>query len=150
MLGRLIALLATGEAAGLKQRVKSAAIAYGIIAVATFLALAFLLLAAYLAAATRWGAIAAALWFGTGFLVLAAIAFAIYRLIANAQRRARRRQRVDTGLVAGASAAITLLPTVLGKKTGRIGLLLVLAGIAGFAAYREVTRSTGKGSRATE
>ncbi|MCT8989673.1 hypothetical protein NYR54_05095 [Chelativorans sp. SCAU2101] len=149
MLGRLIALLATGEAAGLKQRVKSAAIAYGIIAVATFLALAFLLLAAYLAAATRWGAIAAALWFGTGFLVLAAIAFAIYRLIANAQRRARRRQRVDTGLVAGASA-ITLLPTVLGKKTGRIGLLLVLAGIAGFAAYREVTRSTGKGSRATE
>lgn len=149
MLGRLLALLATGEAAGLKQRVKSAAIAYGIIAIATLLALAFLLLAAYLAAAARWGAIEAALWFGVGFLMVSAVAFAIYRLVARAQRRARRQQRMDTGLVAGASA-MALLPTVLGKKAGGIGLLLVLASVAGLVAYREVTRSTGKGSRAAE
>lgn len=142
MIGQLIALFAAGEAAGLRQRLKTAAIAYCAIVIGAFLALSFLLLAAYLAAATRWGAVMAAFWFGIGFLLLSVIVYAAYRMVASAQRRAERQKRTDTGIAAGA-AAMAMLPAVFGRKSGRIGLLLTLASVAGFAAYRELVR-TGK------
>ncbi|WP_265515727.1 hypothetical protein [Nitratireductor luteus] len=148
MFARLIALLATGEATLIKRRLKSGLVAYSILALTALLALVFLLLAAYLAATARWGAINAALWFGIGFLVLSLAVFIAYKIVARAQRRAQQRKRVsDTGMLVGATA-VAMLPAILGKRSGAIGILLTLAGVAGYAAYRENERRRDAGGAA--
>lgn len=143
MLARLFATLATGEAGLIKQRVKTAAIAYAVALVAGVLAVVFLLVAGYLAAAVRWGAIDAAFWFGIGFTVLTALILIVYKIVAAAQRRAQRRKRAaDASAMAGASA-MAMLPAIVGKKGGTTVVLLGLAALAGYAAYREFDRPGG-------
>ena len=140
MFPRLVALLASGEASVVKRRLKTALMAYVLLAVTGLFALIFLLMAAYLAAAARWGAIGAAFWFGIGFVVIGVIVFATYRILARAQRRAQQHRRAaDRSAIAGASA-LAMLPTLVGRKGGAAGLLVVVAGVAGYAAYREFGR----------
>jgi len=138
MFARLIALLATGEAAAVKRRIKTAAIFYAAAGFLGLLAVVFLALAAYLAAASQWGPIAAALWFGIGLLVLSAIVFIAYRITARSRRRAEMGKRAESMMV-GASA-LAMLPSLVGKKRGWLTALTVLAGLAGYAAYTEMTR----------
>lgn len=143
MFARLFALLATGEAGLIRQRVKTAAIAYTVAFVAAVLAVVFLLVAGYLAAAVRWGAIDAAFWFGIGFAVLTGLVLIAYKIVAAAQRRAQRRKRAaDASMLAGASA-MAMLPAIAGKKGGTTAILLGLAALAGYAAYREFNRPGG-------
>lgn len=140
MLARLFALLATGEAGLIKQRVKTAAIAYTLALTMAVLALVFLLVAGYLAAAVRWGAINAALWIGIGFAVLTGLVLIVYKIVSAAQRRAQRRKRAaDASMMAGASA-MAMLPAIIGKKGGTTAILIGLAGLAGYAAYRQFDR----------
>lgn len=141
MLARLFTLLATGEAGLIKRRVKTAAVAYAIVGAALLAMVVFLVLAGYLAAAARWGPVAAAFGFAGGFAVVAAFTAVVHRLVVGAQRRARRRRRAaDASLLAGASIA-SVLPTVLGRRSGGIALLGVLAGLLAFAGYRELNRN---------
>lgn len=140
MLARLFALLATGEAALLRRRIKAAAIAYAALGFLGLLTVIFLVLAAYLAAAIRWGAIQSAIWFAIGFFLLMVLTYLIHNIVNRMQRRAQRRKRAaDTGMLAGASA-VAMLPALISKKGGMATLLLALAGIAGYAAYREFGR----------
>ncbi|WP_163271640.1 hypothetical protein [Chelativorans alearense] len=140
MFSRFIALLAAGEAANVKRRVKAAVVGYVLVAATGLPALAFLLLAAYLAVAARWGPLASALWFGSGLAVLCGLTFVVYRTVAGAQRRKQEQKRAaDAGLLMGASA-LTVLPALLGRRRGAAALLLALAGLAGYAAYREHER----------
>jgi len=140
MLPRLLALLATGEAAIVKRRLKTALIAYAMLGLSVIFAVVFLLLAAYLAAASRWGVIAAAFWFGIAFVVLSIAVYAGYSVAVQSQRREQQRKRAaDTTMLAGASA-MAMLPTLFGRRSGTIGLLLTVAGLAGYAAYRQYER----------
>lgn len=140
MFSRIVTLLATGEAASIKRRVKTAVVAYVLLAATGLPALVFLLLAAYLAAAANWGALTSALWFGVGFAVLCGLTFVIYRITAGVERRKQERRRAaDAGLLVGASA-LTMLPALLGRRRGATALLLALAGLVGYAAYRTPER----------
>jgi len=138
MFAQLIALLATGEAAAVKRRIKTAVVFYGVAGLLGLLAVIFLVLAAYLAAAARWGSIAAAVWFGVGLLVLSALVFIVYRITARSRRRAAMGKRAESMMV-GASA-LAMLPSLMGRKRGWLGALTVLAGLAGYAAYTELRR----------
>ncbi|WP_011582416.1 MULTISPECIES: hypothetical protein [Chelativorans] len=138
MFARLIALLATGEAAAVKRRIKTAAIFYLAAGFLGFLAVIFLVLAAYLAAATRWGAIATAVWFGLGLLVLSAVIFIAYRISARSRRRAEMSKRAESMMV-GASA-LAMLPSLVGKKRNWVTAVMVLAGLGGYLAYTELMR----------
>lgn len=136
MFARLIALLATGEAGVVKRRIKTAVIAYTAAALAFLLALVFLLVSAYLASAVRWGAIDAAFWFGIGFVILTALILIVYKIVAASQRRAQQRRRAaDASMVAGASA-MAMLPAILTRSGGIAAVLLGVAGLSGYAAYR--------------
>lgn len=142
MLARLFALLATGEAALIRRRVKTTAVAYAALAVAAFLTFMFVVLAAYLAAAVRWGAIQSAIWFAVGSFVLMVLIYLIYKATDRAQRRARQRKRMaDTSMLAGASA-MAMLPALMRRKGGMSAVLLALAGVAGYAVYRELSRNS--------
>lgn len=141
MLARLFALLATDEAAVIKRRVKAAVVTYALVGAAALLALVFLIIAGYLAAAVRWGAIASAIGFAVGFLLLALLVYIVYRVVSGAQRRAQQRKRAaDASMMAGASA-MAMLPALLSKRGGMATALMALAGIAGYAAYREFKQS---------
>jgi O-antigen/teichoic acid export membrane protein len=142
MFARLIALLAAGEAAAIKRRIKIAAIAYAAAGVSVFLAVIFLVVAGYLAAAVRLGPIEAALWFGVGFLLLAGVIYAIYRVTARARAEAGKRAE---SMMVGASA-LAMLPA-LGKKGGWSAVLMALAAVAGYAAYTEYERRSRRRRR---
>jgi FtsH-binding integral membrane protein len=144
MFARLIALLAAGEAAAIKRRIKIAAIAYAAAGASVFLAVIFLVVAGYLAAAVRLGPIEAAVWFGVGFLLLAGVIYAIYRVTARARARAEAGKRAESMMV-GASA-LAMLPA-LGKKGGWSAVLMALAAVAGYAAYTEYERRSRRRRR---
>ncbi|WEX10044.1 hypothetical protein [Chelativorans sp. AA-79] len=138
MFGHLLALLATGEAASIKRRIKAAVVSYAAVGILAFFAVVFLVLAAYLTVAVRWGPIEAALWFGIGFLVLAGVILIAYRLTARARRRAAMHRRTESMMV-GASA-LAMLPSLIGRKGSWVTALTLLAGLAGYAAYTRVSR----------
>jgi len=138
MFARLIALLATGEAAAVKRRIKAAVVSYVVAGFLGLLAIIFLVLAAYLAAAERWGSIAAAIGFGLCLLVLSVVVFIAYRITARSRRRAEMSRRAESMMV-GASA-LAVLPTLVGKKRNWLTAAIVLAGLASYAAYSELTR----------
>lgn len=140
MLARLVSLLAAGEASAVKRRIKTALIAYLAAALCAVLALAFLVLAAYLAAAVEWGAFDAAIFFGLGFVALTGVILLVHQIVARAQQRELRRKRAaDATTLAGASA-LALLPSLVSRKGGTSVLLTGLAALAGYAAYREYHR----------
>lgn len=136
MLASFFALLASGQIGFLKQRVKTAAIAYGAAALAVLVGAVFLIHAAYLVTAERVGPTAAALYFGVGFILLAIAIIIVFKIVAAMQRRAqRRRLAADRSAMAGASA-MAMLPVLISRKGGMSAALVALAGLAGFAAYR--------------
>lgn|SRR5690606_28680936 len=141
MLARLIALLATGEVAAVRRRVRSAAAFYAAIGVTLVLGLFFLVLAGYLAVAIRRGPIEAALWFGIGFLVVGLLLFAVYKAIAG-RRKAEADRRAES-LLASASA-LAVVPVLLGKKGRWAAFLMLLAGAGGYAVWRELERKSRK------
>jgi len=145
MFARLIALLATGEAAAVKRRLKTAVIFYAAAGIAALLALVFLVVAAYLWAASRWDPTATALWFGIGLLLLSIAIYIAYRITARARRRAAMGKRAETMMV-GASA-LAMLPSLVGRRGRWTSLLVLLAGLAGYAAYTEFERRTGRRNR---
>lgn len=136
-LASLLISLVTGEAGTAARHIRGAAIAYGLTLLAALTGVSFLLLAAYLWAATRFGAINAALGFGAGFLVLAGIVLLVYRVTARkrARRRAERRKSDLTALAIAAGFAA--LPELLRSKNGLSVLLGPLAAFLAYAVYRE-------------
>jgi len=148
MFARLFALLATGEAAAIKRRLRTAIVFYAAAVSTAFMALVFLVLSAYLWAASHWGATRTAMWFGIGFLLLSAVIFIAYRVTARARRRAAMGKRAETMMV-GASA-LAMLPSLVGRRARWTMPLILLAGLAGYAAYREFERRTGTSRRSSD
>ncbi|WP_309085112.1 hypothetical protein [Chelativorans sp.] len=142
MFARLLALLATGEAAAVKRRLKTAVMFYAAAGLVALLALVFLLVALYLWAAAHWGATATALWFGVGLLIVSGLIFIAYRVTARARRRAAMGKRAESMMV-GASA-LAMLPTLVGRRGSWTTALVLLAGLAGYAAYNEYMRRMGQ------
>lgn len=137
MLAPLISALASGEAIAAMRRARTAAIVYGLAAVAALCGLGFLLGAAYIWAADRYGSMAACLGFAAGFLVLAGLIVLIHQLAAgtHARRRARRRNADLKAL--GITAALAVLPALLKGKGGKGVILGPMIALAAYAIYRE-------------
>lgn len=135
---QLITLLLAGEASDLKRRLQSALITYAIAAIAGLLALIFLVVAVYIAAAIRWGAMEAAIGFAVIFALLALIVFVAHRISARAYRQKQRLRRAENASLAASASAAAAIPALLGKKTmAANAALLLLAGLGGYAAYRQ-------------
>lgn len=137
MLPHLVASLLAGETAVAIRRLKSALAVYAFCAVLVFLAIIFVLMAAYVAAARELGPVTAALGFAIVFLLIAAVVYAVHRLqAAAAARRATRRRRVEVGTLTGVAAAAAL-PLVLSGRWRILGLLGPAAAAAGYAIYKD-------------
>ena len=138
MLGSLLVGLATGEAAALARRARSAAIAYLLVAVLAVIGLVFLLVAAFIVAARYLGPVPAALWFGGIFLALAFIILIVHRLAANSRKRELERQRTRELSAVATTTAFAAIPA-LSKSRGGLGALgLGMAMLGGYALYRLV------------
>ena len=137
MLASLISGLASGETVAAMRRARTAAIVYGLAAIAALCGLGFLVGAAYIWAATRYGSQAAALGFGAGFLVLAGLILLIYQISAGARARRRAQRRNADMKAIGITAALAVLPALL-KGKGGLGVILGPAvALAAYAIYRE-------------
>jgi len=135
---KLLTLFLAGEASEMKRRLRTALIAYVIGGLAALMAFIFFLVAAFIAAAFRWGAVEAAVGFAIGFAVIAIVVLGVYQLTAQARRRELERRRAANASMAASASAMTAIPALLGKKgLGANVALLVLAGLGGFAAYRQ-------------
>jgi len=142
---QLLTLLLAGEASDLKRRLRSALITYALAAVAGLLALIFLVVAIYIAAAYRWGAVQAAIGFAVVFALLALIVFGAHRISARAYQRQQRMRRAENATLAAGASAAAAIPALLGKKKlGANAALLVLAGLGGYAAYRQFEQRSRK------
>lgn len=137
-MAQLLTLLLAGEASDMKRRLRAALISYMLGAFAVLMALVFFIVAAYIAAAFRWGAVQAAVGFAIGFLLLGLVVLGAYKIAVEARRREQQRRRAANATMAASASAVTMLPAVLGKKgIGANVALLVLAGLGGYAAYRQ-------------
>lgn len=144
-MARLLTLLLAGEASDMKRRLRIALIVYAIGAFAAVMAFIFLMIAAYIAAAFRWGAVEAAIGFAIGFAVLAIVILGIYRITAEARRREQQRRRTENAAMAASASAAAAIPALLGKKgLGANLAILALAGLGGFAAYRQFEQRSKK------
>ncbi|TGQ67490.1 hypothetical protein EN829_024305 [Mesorhizobium sp. M00.F.Ca.ET.186.01.1.1] len=141
MLASLLSGLASGETVAAMHRARTAAIIYGLAAIAALCGLGFLVGAAYIWTATRYGSFAAALGFGAGFLVLAGLILLVYRISASsrARRRAERRKADMTAI--GVTAALAVLPALLKGKGGLGAVLGPAVALAAYAIYRENVKS---------
>jgi len=135
---KLLTLFLAGEASDMKRRLRTALIAYVIGGLAALMAFIFFLVAAFIDAAFRWVAVEAAVGFAIGFAVIAIVVLGVYQLTAQARRRELERRRAANASMAASASAMTAIPALLGKKgLGANVALLVLAGLGGFAAYRQ-------------
>lgn len=137
MLAPLISALASGEAIAAMRRARTAAIVYGLAAVAALCGLGFLLGAAYIWAADRYGSMAACLGFAAGFLVLAGLILLIHQLAAGTRARRRARRRNADLKALGITAALAVLPALLKGKGGKGVILGPMIALAAYAIYRE-------------
>ncbi|ESW81839.1 hypothetical protein X770_28895 [Mesorhizobium sp. LSJC269B00] len=137
MLAPLISALASGEAIAAMRRARTAAIVYGLAAVAALCGLGFLLGAAYIWAADRYGSMAACLGFAAGFLVTAALIVLIHQLAAGTRARRRARRRNADLKALGITAALAVLPALLKGKGGKGVILGPMIALAAYAIYRE-------------
>ncbi|MER8921723.1 hypothetical protein [Mesorhizobium sp. M0802] len=137
MLAPLISALASGEAIAAMRRARTAAIVYGLAAVAALCGLGFLLGAAYIWAADRYGSMAACLGFAAGFLVLAGLIVLIHQLAAGTRERRRARRRNADLKALGITAALAVLPALLKGKGGKGVILGPMIALAAYAIYRE-------------
>jgi hypothetical protein len=137
MLAALVSALASGETVAAMRRARTAAIVYGLAALAALCGLGFLVGAAYIWAAGRYGPMAASLGFGIGFLVVAGLVLVVYQVTASARaRRLARRRNADMKAI-GITAALAVLPALL-KGKGGLGVILGPAiALAAYAIYRE-------------
>lgn len=141
MLGPLITGVVTGEAAIAAKRAKAAVGAYATAGILVLIGVAFLLVAAFVATARRIGPLDAALALGGGFLAVGVLLIVFHRIGAarEARRDAARRAR-EAGTIGSATAA-ALVPALLGSRHRLTVLGLLGAAAAGYAIYRENTRS---------
>ncbi|MER8656938.1 hypothetical protein [Mesorhizobium sp. M0847] len=137
MLAPLISALASGEAIAAMRRARTAAIVYGLAAVAALCGLGFLLGAAYIWAADRYGSMAACLGFAAGLLVLAGLIVLIHQLAAGTRARRRARRRNADLKALGITAALAVLPALLKGKGGKGVILGPMIALAAYAIYRE-------------
>lgn len=137
MLAPLISALASGEAIAAMRRARTAAIVYGLAAVAALCGLGFLLGAAYIWAADRYGSMAACLGFAAGFLVTAGLIVLIHQLAAGTRARRRARRRNADLKALGITAALAVLPALLKGKGGKGVILGPMIALAAYAIYRE-------------
>ncbi|MEP6564374.1 MAG: hypothetical protein ABJB10_04500 [Mesorhizobium sp.] len=137
MLASLIAAFASGETIAAVRRARTAAIVYGLAALAALCGLGFLLGAVYIWAADRYGSMAACLGFGAGFLVIAGFILLIHKISAGSRVRRRARRRDADMKAIGITAALAVLPALL-KGKGGLGVILGPAvALAAYAIYRE-------------
>lgn len=137
MLGRLITALAAGEVSEVKQRLRLAAVCYLIMGFMIVMALMFFIVAAYIAAAFRWGPLEAAIGFAVGFTLIAIITLAVYKIITLARKRAQKRRLAEDATMLAGASAVAALPALLGKVGGINPILIALAGLGGFALFRQ-------------
>lgn len=137
MLAPLISALASGEAIAAMRRARTAAIVYGLAAVAALCGLGFLLGAAYIWAADRYGSMAACLGFAAGFLLTAGLIVLIHQLAAGTRARRRARRRNADLKALGITAALAVLPALLKGKGGKGVILGPMIALAAYAIYRE-------------
>jgi len=136
-LASLISALASGEAIAAMRRARTAAIVYGLAAVAALCGLGFLLGAAYIWAADRYGPISACLGFAAGFVVIAGLILIIHHLAAGKRARRRARRRNADLKALGITAALAVLPALLKGKGGKGVILGPMIALAAYAIYRE-------------
>jgi hypothetical protein len=136
-LASLLSALASGEAIAAMRRARTAAIVYGLAAVAVLCGLGFLLGAAYIWAANRYEPMAACLGFAAGFLVLAGLILLIHQLAAGTRARRRARRRNADLKALGITAALAVLPALLKGKGGKGLILGPMIALAAYAIYRE-------------
>lgn len=137
-MAQLLTLLLAGEASDLKRRLRSALITYVVAAVAGLMALIFLVVAIYIAAALRWGALEAAIGFAVVFALLALIVFVAHKVSTRARKREQSLRRAENATLAAGASAAAAIPALLGKKkVGANAALLVLAGLGGYMAFRQ-------------
>lgn len=136
-LASLISALASGEAIAAMRRARTAAVVYGLAAVAALCGLGFLLGAAYIWAADRYGPMAACLGFAAGFLVLAGLILIIHQLAAGTRARRRARRRNADLKALGITAALALLPSLLKRKGGKELVLGPIIALVAYAIYKE-------------
>jgi len=136
-LASLISALASGEAIAAMRRARTAAIVYGLAAVAALCGLGFLLGAAYIWAADRYGSMAACLGFAAGFLVLAGLILLIHQLAAGTRARRRARRRNADLKALGITAALAVLPSLLKGKGGKELVLGPIIALVAYAIYKE-------------
>lgn len=136
MLATLIASIASGEATEAVRRVRSAVIAYVLMAVAGLCGVGFLIGAGFSATAQVLGTVYAALAFAGGFIVLAILVLIIHRIGQRARRRQIARRRAEDARAMAQTAAMVVLPALIAR--GGVGSLVapVLA-FAAYAIYRE-------------
>ena len=136
-LASLISALASGEAIAAMRRARTAAIVYGLAAVAALCGLGFLLGAAYIWTADHYGPMAACLGFAAGFLVIAGLILIIHQLAAGKRARRRARRRNADLKALGITAALAVLPALLKGKGGKGVILGPMIALAAYAIYRE-------------
>jgi hypothetical protein len=148
MLASIIRSLASGEVSDIFGRVRRAAIAYALAAVAAICGIGFLVAAGFVAAVQRFGAIPAAVYFGIGFIVIALLLVGIHAAV-EARSRARRRKKARKAELSGmlGAAALAALPSLL---RSRLGVLEVLAPFAAIAAYEVYKENRPRGPRRPE
>ena len=140
MLGRLITALAAGEVSEVKQRLQLSIVSYLIMGFMIVMALMFFILAAYIAAAFRWGVLEAAIGFALGFTLLAIIVLVVYKIVTAARKREQRKRMAQDATMLASASAVTALPAVLGKMGGINPILIGLAGLGGYALFRQFNK----------
>jgi MFS family permease len=136
MLASLIASIASGEITDSVRRAKSAAIAYLLAAVAAICGVAFLIGAAFSAAAQAYGTVNAALGFGGGFLVVALLILLVHKISVRSQKRQAARRRSQDMRAMAQAAALVVVPAIIARG-GVGGLAAPLLALLGYAIYRE-------------
>ncbi|HEX2019502.1 MAG TPA: hypothetical protein VGO17_11230 [Aurantimonas sp.] len=141
MLFALVTRLITGEAGIYVARMRRLAALYAIMALFGLMAAAFVFSAFYILLANEVGSLAASLSFAAVFLVLCGVTW-ILALMARRPptRRADDRLQRDVASIAGV-AALTNAPLLFNSVRRRKSLLLLpVAGAAGFAIWRAISR----------
>lgn len=133
MLASLIGGFISGETLNMLRRLKSAAIAYLLVALFAAIGVGFLIGAGYIYVAQEFGSLTAAISFGVGFLLIATIILIVHSIRSSRAKRRRDKRGIDLATIAGA-AAITGLPILLRSRAGLVG---PLAAIAAYVIYRE-------------
>lgn len=140
MLAALISGFISGEAVAAFQRARRSAVAYLIAAVFGMFGIAFLLVAAYIAAAQRLGPVTAALIFGGAFLVVAVLVVLSNRLGAERVVRKTSRKRNREMSRIAVTTGLALLPTLMRGRVGKAALIAPAIAAIVYGIYRENSR----------